>query len=238
MPGSIERSSTRQRYQRIREEDRNSRRSIADAIEVLRNVGVFNESSRAEIRVGSFRPLSGDWLYLVDVLCNVPSLETVFVVGLPTSTNFKAIRAGSLRRELFGLALLDDALVSDDAGVVLRDGSKLRAVEIIPTRLLNDPCKLDWRIVHHTISIIGAEEHCYRSVRADVPSPLRDRVPDVRFIDCSKLRGLSLPPLKELAYQIARRDWTLRRLSRQKIADSLRKFGIRLPDRRPRVQPV
>jgi hypothetical protein len=58
----------------------------------------------------------------------------------------------------------------------------------------------------------------------------------MRFLDCSKLSGLKLPSLKRIARAIGRKDWTLRNLSHQKIADALRMFGIRVPRARPRVR--
>ena len=83
--------------------------------------------------------------------------------------------------------------------------------------------------------LFGAEDRCYRSLREGLLPPLQAMVPDLRFIDCSRLSGLERPPLKELADQIAEKDWTLRKLSQQKIADALRAFGMRVPKSRPRV---
>src|SRR5262249_37607383 len=118
--------------------------------------------------------------------------------------------------------------------VALTNGAELRAVELVPALLPRNPSELDWRIVHHTVAIIGAEERCYRSLGKGLRRPLRDMVPDARFLDCQQLSGLDLPPLKVLALDIAARDPTLKRLSQQKIADALRKFGIRIPRPRPR----
>ena len=113
------------------------------------------------------------------------------------------------------------------------NGAVLRAVEVIPAKLPLKPSDLDWRIVHHVVSIIHAEDRCYRSLREhakpkclDVPGEM---IPDTRFLDCSALDGLKLPSLKHLAKQIGKKDPALKRLSRQKIADALRKFGMRIP---------
>ena len=96
----------------------------------------------------------------------------------------------------------------------------------------------DWRIIHHVISIIGAEDRCYRSLREhakprclDLPE---DIVPEIKFIDCSALKGLELPPLKYLAREIGKKHPALKKLSHQKIADALRTFGMRIPRSRPR----
>jgi hypothetical protein len=61
-----------------------------------------------------------------------------------------------------------------------------------------------------------------------------EMIPEIRFINCGALEGLELPSLKYLAAQIGKKDPTLKRLSHQKIADALRKFGMRIPASRPR----
>jgi hypothetical protein len=218
-------------YQRLLEEGRNLRRTIADALEVLREVGDFKDHHRAEVRVGTLPLPSGHVVGLVDLHFDDRSRENVFVVSLPSSTQFRAIRQGSSRHECFEISRLDGATVSAEARVLLADGTKVRAVEVIPTRLLYHPSKLDWRIVRHTISIIKAEKGCYRSLRQGLfPRPLRRMVPNRRFLDCSKLAGLKIErSLKDITREIGRKDPTLRRLSPQKVSDALRKFGIRIP---------
>jgi hypothetical protein len=101
------------------------------------------------------------------------------------------------------------------------------------------PSELDFRIIHHTISIAGAQDRCYRSLRehakpncCNVPEEM---IPEIRFIDCSALKDHELPSLKSIAQQIGRRDPTLKRLSRQKITDALGKFGMRIPSSQLRV---
>jgi hypothetical protein len=218
--------------QRLLEKDRSSRRTIADAIEVLRQACDFNSQDRAEIRIGPLRLSSGDVVGLVDV--RLPVRDNVFIVSLPTSSQFSAICPRASQRDCFEIFRLDGAVVGFDGNVVLKDGAALGAVEVIPTRVLHDPTELDWRIVQLTVAMIGAENLCYRSLRAGVPQPQQDMVPDLRRLDCSKLYGLDLPPLKEIAFYIGEQDRTLRKLAPQKIADALRKFGMRVPKPRPR----
>jgi hypothetical protein len=102
--------------------------------------------------------------------------------------------------------------------------------------VLFDPTELDWRIAPLTVPMIGAENLCYRSIRAGVPQPQQDMVRDLRRLDCSKLYGLDLPPVKEIAFYIGEQDRTSRKLAPPKIADALRKFGMRVPKPRPRVE--
>jgi hypothetical protein len=57
---------TMSEFQRLFEEDRSSRRTIADAIEVLRQACDFNSNDRAEVRIGPLRLSPRDVVGLVD----------------------------------------------------------------------------------------------------------------------------------------------------------------------------
>jgi hypothetical protein len=213
---------------RLQEEHRADRRTVADALETVRQHLALDNVMRAHIEIGPLRLPSGERTALVDVV--FPDLGCR--VSLPTSARFRAL-SGSERKQ-FEIGRLEGAEVCFDGSVQLADGTKLRAIEVHATALPHNPTDLEWRIVRHTVAIIGAEERCYRSLREGVPSELQHMVPELRFLDCSKLAGLELPPLKEITSFIAERDWTLKKLSQQKVADALRRFGIRVPNLRPR----
>lgn len=202
---------------------------------MLREHCDFGEDDRAQIRIGPFQLPSGEVVGLVNVTFTHSVRDKIYIVSLPTSARFRAFCNGASRREHFEISRLDGAVVKGSGAALLTDGVNLHAVEVIPTPLPYEPTELDWRIVHSTIAIIGAEERCYRSLRTGVPFPQRDTVPDRRGIDCSTLSGLDLPPLKRLAHDIREKDWTLRKLSDQAIANALQKFGMRVPKPRPRV---
>jgi hypothetical protein len=225
-------------YERLKGEERPQRRTVAHAIEALESVG-FAINETAEIRVGIMPLPSRDKVGLANVFFDSHSLGKTLVVSLATSAEFRAKRQGEADARRFSIFELDGAKVDNDGIVRLSDGTVLRAVEVIPAKLPLNPSDLDWRIVHHVISIIGAEDHCYRSLREHSKPKCLDvfeeMIPEIRFIDCSALEGLGLPSLKHLAQQIGKKDPTLKRLSRQKIADALRKFGIRIPASPARV---
>jgi hypothetical protein len=220
-----------QSYVRLSEERRNSRRTVADVISVLSDEAGFAEDDHAEIRIGCLTLPSTEVVGLVQILFRHPSDGKVYVVYLPTSTCFLARRPNGSRRDCFSIEELDGATFSNAGIVLLNNGLTLRAVEVVPCRL-PEPTELDWRIVHHTISIIRAEGHCYRDLRDDLPPNYRDMVPDLRVLDCSRLSGLTIPLLKVITSRLREREPTLRNLSDQKIADALRDFGMRIPARR------
>jgi hypothetical protein len=231
-----------QHHELLREEERNHRFTVQDAIDVLPTSAGFEDNDFAEIRVGGLRLPSDKEVGLPNVFFSSNALGKTLVVSLPTSAQFKAIRQGEADARLFSIFELDGAKVDNNGSVRLSDGTVLRAVEVIPENLPLKPSELDWLIVHHTIWIIGAEDRCYRSLREhakprclDLPE---DIVPDIRSIDCGALKDLELPSLKYLAREIAKKHPMLKKLSHQKIADALRTFGMRIPrSRSTKVSP-
>ena len=222
-------------YQQLQQETQDSRRTVADAVEVLRQAAGFLESDRAQIRVGPCPLPWGVESVLVCVVFEPSCSEAGYVVSLPMSAQFKARPLGSDRREPFDISRLDGASVGSDSSVTLLDGTQLRAVELVPMRVPLEPTDLDWRIVYSTIVVIDAQDRCFRSLRAGVEPSLQEMIPDRKYLDCSTLRELVIPPMKVLLAKIAKLDPTLKKLSRQKLANTLRDFGMRVPASRPRA---
>jgi hypothetical protein len=232
-----------QDFELISQADREQRRTVSDAIDVLAQDAGFGSADIADIRVGFLQLLSRETVGLTNVYFNSRSTGKTVVVSLPTAAEFEAKCQGEKNARRFSILELDGAKADDDGVVRLSDGRVLRAVELIPANLPLEPSELAWRIVHHVISIVKAEDQCYRSLRehakptcSDLPEEM---IPEIRFIDCSALEIGKLPPLKYLKQQIGRRDPSLKRVSHQTVADALRDFGIRSPaSRPPRVKNV
>jgi hypothetical protein len=164
-------------YERLAEEHRLSRRTLADALEVLRARAGFTERDRAVIRISRFQLQSGHVVGLVQIFFEDLFGDKVYIVSLPTSAEFHAMRLGAARRDRFDIALLDGSTVDGNGNVLVTDGPTLRAVEVVPARLPLEPSKLDWRIVYHTITLAGAQDKCLWSLRDSVPDQFRDAVP-------------------------------------------------------------
>jgi hypothetical protein len=224
-------------YERLCEEGRISRRTMADAIEVLHEKAGFGDNDRAEMSIGLLQLPSAEVVGLVQIIFGPQIGDKAYVVSLPTSKQFKAYRTNARQRVCFDIAELDGAVLDGSGKVVLADGIAVRAVEVIPARLPLKPTEFDWRIVHCTLSIVGAA-HCYRYWGYGLPPRLQETVPDLRIVDCGTLGGLTLPRLEVFGSYIRERDPTLRALSTQQVADTLRKFGIRIPVRRPRYAAI
>lgn len=216
---------------RLQEKERMGRRSIADAIDVASRFGEAPDPiGRVQIR--PLRLPSGEQTNLVAVA--FPELR--YVVSLPTSARFKARTMTHSTRE-GDIRLLSDATVYSvgTVTVVLRNGERLRAVEVVPSRLPYEPSTLDLRILRHVLALTGAD-YCYRSIRDDVPQEYRDMVPDLRKIDFARVRGIRVPGLKVIKGYIEDED-PASTVSLQKLSNVLAAFGVRRPRRRRRGTP-
>jgi hypothetical protein len=207
---------------------------MADAIEVLREKAGFGDNDRAEIWIGRLKLPSAEVVGLVQIAFAPPG-DKAYVVSLPTTKHFLACRANAPQRDRFDIAKLDGAVLDGAGNVLLSNGVAFRAVEVIPAHLPLKPTKVDWRIIHNTLAIIGAD-HCYRKFATGLPPQLQDMFADLRILDCGTLSGLTLPLLKVLTSRLRERDPALGDISEQQIADTLRKFGIRIPAARPRIR--
>ena len=219
-----------QPYVRLQEQRRTSRRTIADALEVVRQEFGLDDIGPAHVRIGPLRLPSGQCTALVDVVFS----DLGCGVSLPTSSRFMARGGTSSRPEKFEISRLDRAEIWPDGSVLLADGTRLRAVEVVPTHLPYEPSKLDQEILAYVISLTKAD-YCRRSIREGLPEHLQQMVPDIRVLDFSRVRMIKAPPLKVIRGYISDRDPDLR-VSNQKIADALAMFGVRVPRlRRPRA---
>ncbi len=208
---------------RLQEEERTRRRSIADALDVVSCFDMPRDPI-GRIRIGPLRLPSGDKVYLVEVV--FPQLG---IVSLQTSARFKARNKTHSTNE-GDIRLLDGADVYSVGTVVLRNGERLRAVEVVPSYLPYKPSPLDLIILHHVLALTDTS-HCYRSVLEDLPQQYRGVVLDLRAIDFARVRDLRVPRLKSIKAYIEDKDPALT-VSLQKISDALAVFGVRRPRRR------
>jgi hypothetical protein len=233
--------SSSRHYERLAEGCRTSRRTVADAVAVLQDYAGFSENDRAEIRIGGLRLPSAEVVGLVQIVFDRPDCDKSYLVSLPTSRLFRGRRLGTRQYDRFNIELLDDAVLDGGSNVRLTDGTLMCAVEVFPARLPLAPTALDWLIVYRTIRFVDAKENgfdpkerCFRLLRNAINDLPIDMIPNLFWIDCSRLTRLAIPSLDSIATYIASVEPTLRGVSQQKIADTLEKFGMRIP--RPRAK--
>jgi hypothetical protein len=222
------------RYKRLQEENRNRRRTVVDAIETLKEQICFQDNDRAELRIWLIELPSGDVVGLVNVFFeSLPDIT--LIVSLPTSIFFRARQPEQSEFQHFDIAELDGASLDGAGNVELKDGTRLRAVEVVPARLPYEISELDWRIVNHTVSMMGAEERCYVHPSRSSSPKQRQIAREHRLLDVSTLVGLGAPPLlKQIKGTFLDQNTDVKNISEAKISDTLSKFGMRRHARRPR----
>jgi hypothetical protein len=227
-------------YERLKEEERPQRLTVAHAIDALESVG-FAADDTAEVRIGGLRLSSGEVTGLISAFFSSLSHDKTFIVSLATSGNFQAKYEASSEFAQFDILELDKALFSGAGDVMLANGAKLRAVEVLPTQLPYDFSDLERRIVQFTISMMGATDRCYRYFANGLPPQYQGFAPDLRALDCETFteRGnrpkLKIPPLKVILGNFLDANPDVKSLSRQTISDALSKIGLHQPTRRPKA---
>lgn len=221
---------------RLGADGRDDRDRISDAVAVLRSEAGFGERHRATIRVLPMRLPSAEVVGAVDVMFEAPWVPCVYIIGLRYAPGFRG-RPLRSSHEKYPIFELNRATVDAAGTVRLADGTVLENVEMLTAPMMSEPSDLDWRILAAALKVIKDGETCFRSLREGVPAPHVDFVPDLRGLDWARLPKLKTPPLKVIVAEIRRIDPELR-ASVQKIADALRKFGLRVPVPRPRVNKV
>ena len=208
----------------LKDDGRAKRRTVADALEVLRMEAGFGSTDRARIQIAPLTPFAAASVALV--------FDNRFVL-LPATETFLAARDGEYRRRWFEITVLQGALAADDGLVTLNDGTVLKAVEVKPAQLPRSATPLDRRILELVLTMLERKDFVLRSIRDGLPEPLLEGLPDYRSIDFARLRELKAPPFKLFQRWLreSARDF---RVSRQKYDELVAKVGLHVPARRGR----
>jgi hypothetical protein len=222
------------RSERLLDNEKYARRTIADAIGVLHKRASFGERDYALIRVDLLPLPSCERIAQVHVVYESLVRDVTYFVWLPSASKFKALRDGNSELEIFDIFELDGGTIEFDGSVFLSDGIRLRAVEVVPEVLPYELSDLEWRILHHTICFMKVEDRVLRSRWEGLSARFQKRLPAQLVIDFSRLIGLNVPLLKQIRGYISDKDSPARIPSAEKIAATLKKCGMRIPPSRPR----
>jgi hypothetical protein len=207
---------------RLIDAGRDSRRSIADAIDVLRNLPGFSEGMQATVMVRPLPLADGNRTGLIQLVCEAQG----FAVSLHSAAHFRAIRTCAFDPEPFEIGLLDGARVDSAGNVTLTCGTHLHKVEVAPTFIPIELTPAEERIVVWTIRCFHPRKRCFRSLpNPRILRPLRRRTGAV-WLDYGTLPSLTLPALKEIEYALKDMHG-FGDCSRQPIANALARAGIR-----------
>lgn len=170
------------RYKRLQEENRSRRRTVVDAIETLREQIRAEDNDRAELRIWCMQLPSRDVVRLVVFFESFPGIT--LIVSLPTSAFSRGLQPNQSKFQQYDIAELDGASLYGAGTVELKDGTRLRLLEVIPALLPYEISQLDWRIVNHVVSMMGAQDRCYvHPSRSSSPSMRKIARGD--FLDCN-----------------------------------------------------
>jgi hypothetical protein len=159
--------------------------------------------------------------------------EVCYVALLAPGKHCRAVDAASGKKSKFDINVLNGAVVDYEGHATLDNGSTLRAIEIVPSRV-SEPTRRDWRILKAFIAVRGAKHQCYRSLLEGLLPEAISRLPElanIQVLDCSRLCTLEPQLLKQDRYDIQAQDPTLD-FSEEKLAQALAKFWVR--ERNPR----
>lgn len=235
------------KYEFLRQNERAHRRTINDAIAVfeaeldLKLGHGFAPDITAKIQVDGLRLPSRDVVGLVRCAFTSTTRDHSFVVPLATSSTFLAKREHGAKRESFDIFQLNDAEIYSSGDLRLKNGAKLRAVEVVPARLPYELTDLERRIIKFAVDKTGEFDRCYRNPFASLPVHLSVGLPEVRVLDYSSFAKnddrprLKVAGLKEIQADFLEANDDIKSISRQKISDALAKAGLLVPIRRPKV---
>lgn len=179
-------------------EKKNSRRTIADALEMLEKRALFQPGDKATILTRPLRLPSNQIVQLISVFFDDPLRKFGYVVPLPSAFRCLVTNDENSERRQIAADCLDCATVEADCTVRLASGKVLRAVEVIPALLPIEPSDTDWRIVHCAISALGFAPLCYRDSLENLPVPDRYALPQRRMLDfgvLGKVWSMALKPV-------------------------------------------
>ena len=138
-----------QECRRISEDERSQRRSVQDALEVVRWFPGFEEIASkpgpkipiARVRICFLKLPSGATPALVDCVFSVLGA----IVSLPTAEHFHAYCIEERHCLRFRIEELHDAAVMTDGTVVLPSGKRLRGVVIRPAHVARTTTETSYR---------------------------------------------------------------------------------------------
>jgi hypothetical protein len=140
--------------------DRSKRRTIADALEILRTKADFGQDDVAEVRLGWLRLPSREVVALVCIGFESRRHQKTFLVSLPSAVSFRGKFQGNAASQAFEIDRLEGAKIDGRGHVLLSNGDQLGAVEVRPALLPYKLTPLDWKIIRQTIAILGIERRC------------------------------------------------------------------------------
>jgi hypothetical protein len=197
---------------------RQTMRSLADALEKLRELGAFSDGEHAEIKTMVLELPDRRTMGLVAVLGPCQRDESRWVIRMPSSLRFTA-RTTRGERLTYEIAHLNGAISDSDGNVQLSEGQFLHQIDLIPSRLNYDFTATQDAIVRRALKFLQVEDQCYR--------PLDDELlPGLRVLHYDTLRNVRIPSLKAVQNYV---EDHLEGVSRPDVVTALKRAGMQFP---------
>ena len=198
---------------------RKTLRSLADALEKLRELNGLAADESAVIRTMGMRLLDGRLTSTVAVVGPKRSNGRLAIIRMPSAAKFTA-RTKLGERQTYYVPLLDEALSDAEGNVRLQNGQSLKQVDFIPTPAHYQLTPREEAIILAAVAHLKSLEECFPEVYKDSVPGLRR----LRFDAIAKLRVESLKTVLHFVNERLRDHITL-----SVLAKTLARAGMQLP---------
>ena len=198
--------------------DRNGKpqlRSLADTLDLLRHYKI-SETARIEFRAMPLCLPDRSVTTFLALVATEPEQPELYL-HLPPTSRFTAISSDGERS--LCASHLRAATVGRDGKVTLADGSSVLVTEFKYSRLPSAFDEVQWQILHIALKVSEHGREAYRLAH-------RPGQPGVRYLDFSRLSRVNVAKLKKIEHAVSRAGIEV---SRQKIAEVLKRAGLRIP---------
>jgi hypothetical protein len=196
---------------------RKSLRSVADALEKLRELGGLQGTGNIECNTLPIQLPNGRVSGLVCVIGPRQDNGRQWIIRMPSAAKFSVISTTKVR-QTFDIGLLNGAIIDQDGNATLHNGQHVHGVHLIPVPAHYDFDSTQHAIVWHALKWLGKLDECWR--------PVDDKLlPGIKRLDYSAIRNVRVQGRKQLLYDLAH----MCRVSASFIANTLQAAGMRGP---------
>jgi len=196
---------------------RNSMRSLADALEKLRELGALGGTGNIECNSLPIQLPNGRVSGLVSVIGPRQDNGRRWIIRMPSAAKFSAMSTTKVR-QTFEIGMLNGAISDQDGNVTLHNGQHVHAVDLIPVLAHYDFDSTQHAILWHALKFLGKLDACWRSVDDKL-------LPGIKLLDYSAIANISVQGRKQLLYDIGKHVG----VSASFIANTLAAAGMRGP---------
>jgi hypothetical protein len=171
-------------------------RSLADALEKLRELGALRANETIECKATPIRLPNGWVTGLVCVVAPRQDNGRRWIIRMPSAAKFGAISTTKVR-QTFPIGMLDGAISDTGGNVTFGNGRRVHGVNLIPTPVHYDFDAKQHAIVWFALKLLGKLDECWRPVDETL-------LPGIRRLDYNRIRQVRIQARKQLLYDVGR----------------------------------